>query len=171
MTIKIEKSLIGGKDISSYKFSTKVEDLETTNEMWMDEKFDIKCILDNVLWFNRLGGHGTRSIRPWVQKIMIGFNFSKINLINFSSGRCKVCQTMSPKTMINWQFFSYIFFQMFSSIYFWKVGSMFMRPLPRGCDVLIFKIFLSKFWKEFFEERKWGEYCQIPSKFFCSHLL
>jgi len=28
MTIKIEKSLIGGKDISRYKFSTKVEHLE-----------------------------------------------------------------------------------------------------------------------------------------------
>jgi hypothetical protein len=28
MTIKIEKSLIGGKHISRYKFSTKVEDLE-----------------------------------------------------------------------------------------------------------------------------------------------
>jgi len=36
MTIKIEKSLIGGKDISSYKFSTKVEDLEQPTKCeWM----------------------------------------------------------------------------------------------------------------------------------------
>jgi len=31
-----------------------------------------------------------------------------------------------------------------------------MRPWPRGCDVLIFKIFLSKFWKEFFGRKKMG---------------
>ncbi len=49
-------------------------------------------------------------------------------------------------------FFFIFFCQMFFNIYFWKVGSMFIKPWPRGCDVLIlhisFKFFERIFWRK-----------------------
>jgi len=52
--------------------------------------------------------------------------------------------------------FFHIFKKMFSNIYFWKVGSMFMRPWPRGCDVLIFKSISFKILERIFWRKKMG---------------